>query len=106
MYGFAQVALVAATLLSGITTASPLQKHGSFSVTQKPNPKFVRNGPAAYAKAFKKFNKPIPYNLVVAAGNDGSVTATPDTNDSEYVCPVSIDGQTLNLDFDTGSSDL
>ena len=27
-------------------------------------------------------------------------------SDSEYLCPVTIGGQTLNLDFDTGSSDL
>lgn len=26
--------------------------------------------------------------------------------DSEYLCPVTVGGQTLNLDFDTGSSDL
>jgi aspergillopepsin I len=53
---------------------------GLFSVTQEPA--FVRNGPAAYPKAFKKFNKPMPHNLAVAAGNDGSVTATPrDAND-------------------------
>jgi aspergillopepsin I len=45
--------------------------------------------------------------LAVATGNDGSVSATPkDQFDSEYLCPVSIDGQTLNLDFDTGSADL
>jgi aspergillopepsin I len=26
--------------------------------------------------------------------------------DSEYLCPVTVGSQTLNLDFDTGSSDL
>jgi hypothetical protein len=26
--------------------------------------------------------------------------------DSEYLCPVTVGGQMLNLDFDTGSSDL
>jgi len=34
------------------------------------------------------------------------VSATPSPYNSEYYCPVSIDGQTLNLDFDTGSADL
>jgi hypothetical protein len=106
MYGLAQIALASAALLS-LTAASPVEKRGAFSVTQKLNTKFTRNGPAAYAKAFKKFNKPMPHDLAVATGNDGSVAATPgDSFDSQYLCPVDIDGQTLNLDFDTGSSDL
>jgi hypothetical protein len=67
----------------------------------------VANGSAAYAKAFLKYNKTMPHNLAVAVHNDGSVTATP-TNpyDTAYLCPVNIDGQILNLDFDTGSADL
>jgi aspergillopepsin I len=106
MYGLVQIVLASATLLS-ITAALPFEKRESFSVTQKLNTKFVRNGPAAYARAFKKYNKPLPHDLAVATGNDGSVTASPeDAYDSEYLCPVSIDGQTLALDFDTGSADL
>ncbi|KAG6262707.1 hypothetical protein E4U49_002914 [Claviceps purpurea] len=35
-----------------------------------------------------------------------SVPAVPDPNDIEYLSPVTIGGQTLHLDFDTGSSDL
>jgi hypothetical protein len=106
MYGFAQVVLASATFLS-MTTAFPLGKSGKFSVVQKLNTQFVRSGPAAYARAFKKYNKPMPHDLAIATGNDGSVTASPeDAYDSEYLCPVSIDGQTLALDFDTGSADL
>lgn len=36
----------------------------------------------------------------------GVVTATPEAGDIEYLSPVTIGGQTFNLDFDTGSSDL
>ena len=39
---------------------------------------------------------------------DGSaeVTSTPESNDSEYLTPVTVGGQQLTLDFDTGSADL
>ena len=36
----------------------------------------------------------------------GEVTATPEENESEYLSPVTIGGQKLNLNFDTGSADL
>ena len=37
----------------------------------------------------------------------GSVTATPvEPNDLEYIAPVTIGGQTIDMNFDTGSSDL
>ncbi|KAJ4416277.1 hypothetical protein N0V85_002346 [Neurospora sp. IMI 360204] len=42
-----------------------------------------------------------------AAGTEaGAVTATPEQDDVEYLAPVKIGGQTINLDFDSGSSDL
>ncbi|KAI1643090.1 acid protease [Daldinia loculata] len=41
-----------------------------------------------------------------AANGTGLVTTTPEANDVEYLSPVTIGGQTLNLDFDSGSSDL
>lgn len=37
---------------------------------------------------------------------NGKVTATPSEYHEQYICPVTIGGQTLNLDFDSGSSDL
>ncbi|KAK1758822.1 penicillopepsin [Echria macrotheca] len=41
-----------------------------------------------------------------ASAGAGVVTATPENGDIAYLAPVTIGGQTLNLDFDTGSSDL
>ncbi|TVY82469.1 Aspartic protease PEP3 [Lachnellula suecica] len=49
-------------------------------------------------------------NVTAAATNatagSGIVTATPEQGDVEYLSPVNIGGQTMNMDFDSGSSDL
>lgn len=39
-------------------------------------------------------------------GTTGKVTATPINGDVEYLSPISIGGQMINMDFDSGSSDL
>lgn len=49
-------------------------------------------------------------NGTVAAANGtagvGTVAATPEQGDIEYLAPIQIGGQTMNMDFDSGSSDL
>jgi aspergillopepsin I len=57
-------------------------------------------------KAYQKYNVAVPEDVVRAAQADGTVAATPESGDVEYLSPVNIGGQTLNLDFDTGSADL
>lgn len=37
---------------------------------------------------------------------DGEVTAKPEQNEMEYLSSVTVGGQKLNLNFDTGSADL
>ena len=39
-------------------------------------------------------------------GTVGSISAVPQQHNSEYLCPIVIGGQTLQLNLDTGSSDL
>ena len=89
------------------------------------------SGVIAYEKAHKKFQWPMPEGLseaaaasrekiatgspqtgvydkaVVTGGKSvGDVTVVPQPYNAEYLAAVTIGGQTLNLDVDTGSSDL
>ncbi|MCJ1409291.1 S-glutathionyl-(chloro)hydroquinone reductase [Ptychographa xylographoides] len=76
-----------------------------------------RNHIKALTKSYAKWNIPLPAGFVstttsdhavsnAATGETGEVTNTPAENDAEYLAPISIGGQTIMMDFDTGSSDL
>jgi hypothetical protein len=41
-----------------------------------------------------------------SSATTGTVVTTPESGDVEYLSPVVIGGQTINMDFDSGSSDL
>ena len=102
--------LSAASALLALASASPIEMRNvkkEFSVKQSiPKPR-LKSGPAAVQATFNKYGKQAPANVRAAAsGNDGTVTTTPTEYDSQYLTPVTIGGQELNLDFDTGSSDL
>ena len=105
--------LGAASALVALTSATPveyepLDKRGvAFKLHQSIPKPFMLSGPSSVLSTYRKYKATAPADVVsAAANNDGTVTASPETYDSEYLCPVSIGGQTLNLDFDTGSSDL
>ncbi|OTB05131.1 hypothetical protein M426DRAFT_10974 [Hypoxylon sp. CI-4A] len=105
----------------------------TFKINQVPNKKYYGQrkgrGSMAIARAYSKFGVAVSDDLLATIeeilkelgllGNDGAgnstasnpqgeVAAIPQMFDSEYLCPVMIGTppQTLNLDFDTGSSDL
>ena len=115
-------AILAAALVAGsFTNALPPPVGsigaGTASLAQIANPSFVRNGPFALAKAYRKYGAPIPDDLRSAVArllallgkrDSGGADATPEKHDLEFLTPVSIGtpAQVLNLDFDTGSSDL
>ncbi|TRX96325.1 hypothetical protein FHL15_002597 [Xylaria flabelliformis] len=116
------VALTAA--LAGLAAATPIKgkigttKNGSFTVNQVANPSFKPHGAYQLAKAYNKYGIPMPeglaktvakYNAAKKAKRDsGSAKTTPEQYDIQYLTPVEIGtpAQTLNLDFDSGSSDL
>lgn len=66
----------------------------------------TNNATTAHLHTFRKYRVQAPVDVVKAASEDGSVTASPQEYDSEYLCPVTVGSNQLTLDFDTGSSDL
>ena len=96
------------------------------------SPRSAGSGVAAMGKAYRKYGippSPLPEtsSIPVAKQHDltadsaveheardvGSksqlisrVLATAEEGDSEFLSPITIGGQTVNMDFDTGSSDL
>ncbi|KAL8784261.1 MAG: hypothetical protein Q9213_004083 [Squamulea squamosa] len=100
--------LGAASALFPFAAASPIEpRAGNFIVHQTIPKPFKKSGPAALLSTYGKLNASAPEDVIKAAAtNDGTVSANSAQYDSAYLVPVTIGGQTLNLDFDTGSSDL
>ncbi|KAL9031285.1 MAG: hypothetical protein Q9196_000667 [Gyalolechia fulgens] len=102
--------LGAVSVVISLAAASPVEKwviKKDFRVYQSTPKSTIKSGPAAVASTFYKYGKEPPANVkAAAASNDGTVVTSPTEYDSEYLTPVTIGGQQLNLDFDTGSSDL
>ena len=105
MPSFASVLAVSA--LAALAQAKPVPQASAktgFTIRQSIAKPFTP-GAVALSKTYQKYKASVPAD-VAAAASSGSVVATPQQYDSEYLCPVTIGGQTLNLDFDTGSADL
>ncbi|KAI1406882.1 secreted aspartic proteinase precursor [Hypoxylon sp. FL1857] len=109
--------LAAAAAVAGLANATPTPptKVGTFSVPQVKNPGFKPHGPAQLARTYLKYGAKLPDGLAktvadlkVFRRDSGSAKATPEQYDIQYLTPVSIGtpAQQLNLDFDSGSSDL
>lgn len=107
---------MAATLaLGSMVAAAPTQIKGrsQFKVSQvASNQTVLKNGPIQMMKTYNKYASKgavAPAHVSAAAANaeqSGSVTASPEQYDSAYLIPVTCGSSTLNLDLDTGSSDL
>lgn len=100
---------VAALAVASFASAKPIAPRvntKTFTVNQSVAvPKVA--GPVALANALTKYGAtPAADVAAAAASGSGTVAADPEQYDSEYLCAVDIGGETLNLDFDTGSADL
>jgi hypothetical protein len=107
MVAFSAVLLLTGALGSlAIPTSksrTPAVAGNKFSVPAVQNAGAVKSGSASLLKAYSKFG--VTSTKGLSRRQDGSVTAE-DESHVEYLCPVTIGGQTLNLDFDTGSADM
>lgn len=120
----ASAAFAGAAVASAIPATNRLEnlKQGRATIHQVPRANYKNSGVVSMYKTYMKFNVPIPDWLAAAVANatgysydslkqrdEGSAVSTPiDAYDDAYTTPVSIGtpAQVLNLDFDTGSSDL
>ncbi|AEO67340.1 81a99004-89bc-4a19-b6c3-ab167c5a1e80 [Thermothielavioides terrestris] len=107
----------------------------SFTVKRLRNPAFQRhNWPRELLRTYQKYRMPIPQELLSFVGDQtgegllsgastggggkleqpsradvsgvGLVAATPVNEDAEYVSPIKVGGQTINVALDSGSADL
>ncbi len=113
------------------TFATPVKRDGSYSKIFRqavaPN---LRNGVVELDRTFRKYGiaspqalsdavteqrnaiasgaAPVANEKVATSGGEGSgsVVANPMLHDNEYLSPVTIGGQAMTLDVDTGSADL
>src|ERR1700753_1951080 len=97
------VASFASLVLS--TPVEKLKKRGTLHADQVPTTVAKQFGALALQNVYQKYDKPVPTSVAIAV-QSGSVVASPEQYDIEYLCPVSVGGTVLNLDFDTGSADL
>lgn len=95
--------------LASLALAVPVSQIGTkkgYTITGSV-PKPLPPAAVQYANVFAKYGMTAPQPVLDAAAlRNGSVVASPEASDVAYLCPVTIGGQTLNLDFDTGSADL
>lgn len=119
--------LVCLTLNHGVLSAPTERNARSFKVDRVRRNDYLAHGPTALRNAYRKFGivptmwgidrddfEPVdPRVLNTGTGQDvtqpertGAVSATSTQSDAEFISPVTIGGQTIDMVFDTGSSDL
>ncbi|MCJ1287746.1 hypothetical protein MMC26_007098 [Xylographa opegraphella] len=119
MYSFFSLVGFAALLLFEATSAAPTKlQPRSFKVERIQQGVKIRNAQRALTKSYSKWGMSLPAVLTASnaveattalntgSGEAGEVTNQSTQGDVEFLAPISVGGQTLMVDFDTGSSDL
>lgn len=124
MFQFRSLLLVTLLISVALTAPAPARhlRKRSFKIPRVQQHNYVPDGTFALRKAYRKFGigtldtypgTRFAPNLAVVnnknGGNeteDGEVSASPIQNDAEFLSPVSVGGQTLVMNFDSGSSDM
>ncbi|KIW21470.1 hypothetical protein PV08_02050 [Exophiala spinifera] len=117
-----QILFLALLFITTVFSSPIRQKQKrSFKIPRIAQPNYKPNGKAAYKRALFKFgfgdisfqpNGEIATkiqaatNASVDATEDGETIATPSQNDAQFLSPVNVGGQTLVMNFDSGSSDF
>lgn len=124
MLRFQAIILIAFCI--SLAFASPIQqtRKRSFKVERVAVPNYKANGKAAYKRALLKFGfdniafRPggkVAETLQIASaaqlnqtgsGDNGEVSATASQDDAQFLSPVTVGGQQLVMNFDSGSSDM
>jgi hypothetical protein len=113
MHSFSSILFIAALFAALVlSTPTPTVQKRSFKhvVRRSINRRHPASGPNAMVKAYRKYG----FQLLGAKANttapsaqeSGTVAAVPEPNAAEYLSTISVGGQSLTMDFDTGSSDL
>jgi Eukaryotic aspartyl protease len=117
---YLQPSFCVALLLTSVLSAPTQPQKRSFKINRIRQTNYVPNGPKALRKAYVKFGFDdisfLPTVNITKVDGDGAVNivgtdngdvdASPTQNDAEFLSPVTVGGQTLVMDFDTGSSDM
>ncbi|KAK4494895.1 hypothetical protein PRZ48_014251 [Zasmidium cellare] len=77
----------------------------STSAPSSSSPTYTPSAPYGYGNGTQTAGSASPTGTGTGS-EDGVVSANPEENEKEYLSPVTIGGQKLNLNFDTGSADL
>lgn len=79
----------------------------SFTLHQSEFKPSLQSGPASPLSTYHKFNRRVPENVQnTEAANLSKVIASPSEFDRAYLIPITVGGQTLNLEIDTGADSL
>jgi hypothetical protein len=100
------VSALSALAVVSFALATPFWRANQTFTIYEDVPKPFVPGPVRLLKTYQKRGVIPPLDILAAAVESSTVTAVPEEDDFEYLCSVTIGGQTFNLDFDTGSADL